>query len=308
MEYLVKRYKNEHSHLWNNFVTTAKNATFLFHRDFMEYHSDRFKDFSVLVFKGNQLVALLPANIKNSEVYSHQGLTYGGLLLQKSIGITKVETIFNTILSFFEKNNISKFYLKSLPLFYHKEPNFELEPLLFKLGAKIYKREQNFGIDFSLPLEIHKTKQKHYKKNQSLGFEIKCDNDFNLFWKTVLIPRLTSKHNAKPVHSEEEIILLYNRFPNNVLQYNIYLNEEILAGITIFKDGKVIKSQYGATTEKGEKHRALDFLFIHLIEKFKEKDFHYFDMGIVAGNYTLLKQKEELGCRQYLQDFYSLQI
>ena len=306
--YTIKKYNSEYFGQWNNFIATSKNATFLFHRNFMEYHSNRFKDFSLLIFKKNQLVALLPANIENDKVYSHQGLTYGGLLLKNSIGIAKVEAIFKAILFFFKEHKITKFYLKSLPIFYHTKPSFDLEPYLFKQGAKIYKREQNFAIDFSLPLEIHKTKLKHYKKNKETGFKIICNNDFGSFWGKVLQPRLKSKHNAKPVHKVEEINLLHDRFPENIIQYNIYLNEEILAGITIFKDEKVVKSQYGATTENGEKFRALDYLFIYLIEKYKKENFHYFDMGIVAGNYSLLKQKEELGCRQYLQDFYSLQI
>ena len=42
--------------------------------------------------------------------------------------------------------------------------------------------------------------------------------------------------------------------------------------------------------------------------KYKEAGFTYFDMGTVVGNASLLKQKEELGCYQYLQDFYELKL
>ena len=59
--YTARRYTAEDAELWNEFVASAKNATFLFHRDFMDYHSDRFTDFSVLVFKDDALYALLPA-------------------------------------------------------------------------------------------------------------------------------------------------------------------------------------------------------------------------------------------------------
>jgi hypothetical protein len=51
--YTVRRYTSEDFALWNAFISTAKNATFLFHRDFMEYHSDRFEDYSLLVFEGD---------------------------------------------------------------------------------------------------------------------------------------------------------------------------------------------------------------------------------------------------------------
>ena len=274
----------------------------------MEYHKDRFQDYSLLVFKGNTLIAVLPANRYDDTVVSHQGLTYGGLVLEENIGVAKVEAIFLEIINYLKKDDIEVFRYKSIPLIYHKLPSFELEPLLHTLSAVLYRREQNLAIDFRLPLNIHKTKIKHFKKNQELGFEIRKTKDFSLFWNKVLIPRLKEKHQAKPVHTLEEIQVLGNHFEDNIYQYEIYLNEEILAGITIFKSGKVIKSQYGAITNNGEKYRALDYLYLHLILKYKEAGFIYFDMGTVVGNTSLLKQKEELGCYQYLQDFYELKL
>ena len=71
--------------IWNDFVSKSKNGTFLFHRDFIEYHSDKFDDFSLLVFFKQELVALLPANQVNNTIFSHQGLTYGGLILKQDI-------------------------------------------------------------------------------------------------------------------------------------------------------------------------------------------------------------------------------
>ncbi|MFT7252078.1 MAG: hypothetical protein ACI9FW_001834, partial [Flavobacterium sp.] len=37
-EITIKQYTPDYYPLWNEFVAKAKNATFLFHRDFMEYH------------------------------------------------------------------------------------------------------------------------------------------------------------------------------------------------------------------------------------------------------------------------------
>jgi hypothetical protein len=76
--YTVRRYqKSDYLH-WNTFVSKAKNATFLLHRGFMDYHKDRFEDYSLMVFENEKLVAVLPANRVDGCVYSHQGLTYGG--------------------------------------------------------------------------------------------------------------------------------------------------------------------------------------------------------------------------------------
>jgi hypothetical protein len=59
----IRVYKPEFKGLWDAFVSGAKNGVFLFNRDYMDYHSDRFQDYSLLFFRDNCLVALLPANI-----------------------------------------------------------------------------------------------------------------------------------------------------------------------------------------------------------------------------------------------------
>ena len=48
----------------------------------MDYHNHRFTDYSVMIYKENELYALLPANKVGDKVISHQGLTYGSFVLQ----------------------------------------------------------------------------------------------------------------------------------------------------------------------------------------------------------------------------------
>jgi hypothetical protein len=68
-KYTVKKYDQNDYKIWNDFVAQAKNATFLFHRDFMEYHKDRFEDFSLLVYQDEKLISILPANKVRNAVY-----------------------------------------------------------------------------------------------------------------------------------------------------------------------------------------------------------------------------------------------
>ncbi|GAA0731936.1 hypothetical protein GCM10009430_44620 [Aquimarina litoralis] len=307
--YVIKRYHKDHYSIWNSFIDTAKNGTFLFKRDFTEYHSDRFQDFSLLVFDQDKLIGVLPANVKGTEVYSHLGLTYGGLILKKRIGGERVKNMVHQIIDFLRLHDITDLYVKSIPVFYHQQPSNEFLFFLSELGAKPYRRDLNLAIDYQRPFTIHKSKLKHYKKRAGLGFEIREEDDFSVFWNQVLKPRLKEKHDTKPVHTIEEIHLLKHNFPKAIQQFVILLDNEVLGGITVFKTKEVVKSQYGAVTDKGETHRALDFLFISLIEKYKNEGYRFFDMGTVTdNNYGLLKQKEELGCEIYTQDFYRLSL
>ena len=116
--YSVRLYTSEDYAIWNNFVSTAKNATFLFHRDFMEYHSDRFQDFSLMVFEEDKLVSILPANKVGDTVFSHQGLTYGGFVFDNKIKLGEVIAITKDVLAFLHSVDITTFQLKLIPSIY----------------------------------------------------------------------------------------------------------------------------------------------------------------------------------------------
>lgn len=313
-KYTVKKYTETDFKTWNNFVEQAKNATFLFQRDFMEYHKDRFEDYSLMVFDREKLVAVLPANKSEDNLYSHQGLTYGGLVFLSKFNAEKVELILDKILLFLKENAIAVFYYKPIPSFYLLKGNQEIDFFLFKKGALLAWKEMNLAINLAIPLEISKSKLKHFRKIRNLHLEIIEEQNLFPFWEEVLEPRLSERHNTKPVHSKEEITILKNKFPENIKQFSVYNEGEIIAGITIFETETIVKSQYGATTKKGEEVRALDFLFINLIKKYKSEGKYFFDMGIVGDdnkkgyNAGLLKQKEELGCSVYNQDFYKISI
>ena len=75
----VVQYTNNQAEEWDAFVQRSKNGTFLLERRFMDYHADRFKDCSLMLYNDEELVGLFPANWdeESQMVCSHQGLTYG---------------------------------------------------------------------------------------------------------------------------------------------------------------------------------------------------------------------------------------
>jgi hypothetical protein len=312
--YSVRPYQESDYELWNTFVSAAKNATFLFHRDFMEYHKERFDDFSLLVFDKVKLVAVLPANRVDNKVYSHQGLTYGGLVYASKLKIEKIETILDLLFDFFKSKRIEHFYLHPIPTFYLGQGNAAIDFFLMKKGAQLYRKEMNMVAHLPQEIPISKSKLKHFRRTEVLGLRVVEETTFQPFWEKILEPRLVEKYDAKPVHSLAEIQLLHESFPKNIKQFSAYLEDKIVAGITIFEFENGVKSQYGATSKKGEKYRALDFLFISLLDIFQKRGKLFFDMGIVndsgeKGFHSgLLQQKEELGCTVWSQDFYKITL
>lgn len=310
--YRIEKYNSDYFTLWNDFIGKSKNGTFLFNRNFMEYHNDRFNDFSLLVFDKSKLVAVLPANSKANEVHSHQGLTYGGLIYDEKLKLTSVVSVFKAMLQFLQENAIGKLYIKSIPYIYHKHPAQELEYTLFLANAKLIRRDSLAVIESAQKIKIAANRLEGVKKAQAHSLKIVETDDFALFWNGILIPNLQEKYGVKPVHGLEEIIMLKQRFPDNIKHYIVMHNNDIVAGTVLFETDTVIHAQYISANETKNELGSLDFLYHYLItEVYAQKK--YFDFGISNEeqgrklNEGLQFWKEGFGARTLVQDFYEVE-
>jgi hypothetical protein len=310
--YTVRLYQKKDYNNWNAFIGQAKNATFLFHRDFMEYHNDRFQDYSLIVLDGEKWVAVLPANCVGNQVFSHQGLTYGGLVYNEKVKLASVIEIFKSVLSFLNVAKIEKLQVKLIPSIYHQKPAEELNYALFLANAELIRRDSLAVIDLSKKNNLSKLRKRSIQKGISNNFMIKEVEDFEAFWNEILIPNLAQKHQAKPVHSLQEITNLKCFFPENIRQFNVYENGVIVAGTTIFESENVAHCQYISGKEDKNELGGLDLLFQYLIsDVFKNK--RVFDFGISNENQGrklnngLSYWKESFGASTIVQDFYEVE-
>ncbi|WP_338377073.1 GNAT family N-acetyltransferase [uncultured Flavobacterium sp.] len=309
----VKRYTSKYYSLWNEFVSKAKNATFLFHRDFMEYHTDRFDDYSLLIFdEKDTLISILPANKVEQALFSHQGLTYGGFILLENVKLVHVISIFKSVLNFLHQNDISKLQLKQIPPIYWDCFTSEIDYCLFITKSQLIRRDSLAVIDTSKPYRIAKSRRENIRRGAKNNLEIREELNFELFWNEILIPNLEKKHQAKPVHTIQEITLLQKRFPKNIRHFNVYDRGKIVAGTTVFISEHVAHPQYISGNEAKNELGSLDYLYHHLMtEVFKNKK--YFDLGPSNENQGkninegLLFWKESFGAKIVVQDFYEVE-
>ena len=277
----------------------------------MEYHSDRFQDFSLIVLDGEKWLGVLPANIVGNQVFSHQGLTYGGLVYNEKVKLASVIEIFRSILLFLNDNKMEKLQLKLIPSIYHIKPAEELNYALFLAEAQLIRRDSMAVLDLSKPYTISKTRKECIRRGIKNNLVIKEELDFKLFWEEVLEPNLDKKYKAKPVHSIAEIEMLQRKFPNNIRHFNVYQDDKIVAGTTIFVSENVAHPQYVSGMGNKNELGSLDFLYHHLITSvFMGKRF--FDFGISNEdqgkklNEGLVFWKESFGASIIVHDFYEV--
>ncbi len=311
MNYNVRRYEQKDFEQWNAFIAGARNATFLFDRNFMEYHFDRFNDFSLIISKDDKWLAVMPAHLDAETLYSHYGLTYGGLVYDDKMKLPVFIQVFEAMLRFLSESGIEKLIVKMIPMIYHQKPSDEMLYGLFIANAQLIRRDALSVIDNSRPLQITKTRRESIRRGVKNGLEIREDANFELFWNEILIPNLDKKHAAKPVHSLDEIEKLHRLFPGNIRHFNVFHNDKIVAGTTVFISDNVAHPQYVSGQEDKNELGSLDYLYHHLItDIFKDRKF--FDFGISNENQGrhlnegLVFWKESFGAGTVTQDFYEV--
>lgn len=309
----IRKYSENDKEKWNEFVEASRQGTFLFNRDYMDYHHDRFTDYSLMVYRGNQLLAVLPANIDGDTLWSHQGLTYGGLLTDNKVTAADTIDIFLQLNGHLKKNGLHKVVYKPMPWIYQRQPSEEdLYALTNTCNAKLAARYISSAINMREPLKWRYGRI--YDANKAASSYIKIEQDDSAlpeFW-AVLNENLMKNHNAKPVHTLREIQKLQTAFTQNIKLYVAKHEGEVIAGSLIYITPQVVHTQYISANDKGKRLHALDLLFRNVLNDFKS--IPYFDFGTSNENHGkelnrgLIFQKEGFGGRGVCYDWYKYEL
>ena len=311
----IKQYNLDDAAKWNEFVAISRQGTFLFNRNYMDYHSDRFTDCSFLVMEKGRISAALPANRKGDTLYSHQGLTYGGLLTTERMTAEKVCNIFSELNILLKEMGIKQVVYKAIPWIYHRIPAEEdLYALTNICHAQLVSR------DISSSFSLHDVRKFTESRRSGIRKAVKNDilisesQDLAVFWN-ILNNNLTAKYDARPVHSLTELQLLKGRFPKEIKLYMATTTDgEPLGGTLVYETPNIVHTQYISASPDGKAMGALDLLFDYIINKVYKGRNGYFDFGKsteASGtvlNQQLIHQKEGFGGRGVCYDTYEWKI
>lgn len=299
----IRRYSSEKREEWDAFVRASRNATFLFERGYMDYHSSRFKDSSVMAYRKGKLRAILPANITADGVlHSHQGLTYGGWILpQGHVDGAELLEIFEEAIALWKTEGISALDYKPLPFIYASDGAQEDLYALFRLGAIQAGCGLSIAVDLRNGLRLGTMQRRHLKGAGNRNLRIEENEDTEIFMR-MLEECLEERHGVRPVHTLEELTKLRGRFPGNIRIFTIYSDngKRPDAGVCIYDTGRVAHAQYIATTQRGRELNLLTPLFVDLMGRvFATRDWFDFgtsneDHGRIL-NKGLLRQKFSYG-------------
>lgn len=308
----VRRYQATDKNDWNDLLSRSRIDSFLFNRDFMDYHSDRFTDHSFLIYRKGKLVALLPGNIDYKTFHSHQGLTYGGLITSNKITTGYVIQIFELINDVLRNIGLKEVIYKPTPWIYHNYPTQEDIYALYRLKAEKIGCNISTTIFQQSKIPFIESRKSGIRKARSENVVIAETDDLRSFW-SLLEKNLMDHHKRKPVHTLDEMVMLKERFPNQIRLYVAEKNNEVVAGCLMFIMKNLVHSQYISSGETGRNTGALDLLFDELINRVFVT-YSIFDFGHSTEqlgrflNENLIFQKEGFGGRGVVYDIYKYKL
>lgn len=322
------RYHPSMQREWDDFVARSTNATFLHLRGYMDYHSDRFTDSSIVVRDSrSRIMALLPANIEPSgTVCSHRGLTYGGLLVgSRHHSSESTLRAWDAILSCLHREGAKRLIIKPVPHIYSSYPSDDDIYALWRSGAVMVACRLSSAIPLDQPLLFNQGTKADISRARRSGIAINFVSDIimgkfpdfeplPLFWP-LLENVLSRRHGASPVHSIEEMQLLQSRFPKNILTVLASDNiGDILGGMVIYIAGPVAHVQYIAISDAGRRNGALASLTAACVGRFTTEGLKWFDFGTSCEdggrilNAGLNAQKYGMGGRPVAYTTWSLNL
>ncbi|MGN1238757.1 MAG: GNAT family N-acetyltransferase, partial [Muribaculaceae bacterium] len=294
---------------WNHFVYGAKNSTFMHLREYMDYHSQRFSDCSIVAYQDNKIIGVMPANRVGDTLYSHQGLTYAGWLVPtKHFDVVNMLAIWDAMAEFLPTIGIKRLVYKPSPHIYHSYPAEEDLYAIFRHNGVITASNISSAIPVADAIRFNENSRRQVRLAQNEGVTVEETSDYEAYWN-VLTELLDERYGVKPVHTLAEINLLHSLFPINIRLFTACLGGEVLGGVLIYHTGHVAHAQYIAASKRGKKMKVLPMIFDHLINN-EFSQTRYFDFGISNEqggrvlNEGLAMQKSGMGGRGIVYNTY----
>lgn len=311
----IVRYADDMRYLWNQFNRQSKNYLFMFDRDYMDYHKDRFKDHSLLFYDEDRLIALLPMSEHDIFLVSHGGLTYGGFITDSRMKQHTMNDCFDALISYAKDTGFRELIYKCIPHIYHNQPAEEDRFALFANGAKIEAIDVSTYVSLHNPLKMPKGRKAQISRAIREGVIVQEQSSLEDFNNFINLENavLKVRHDVHAVHTGEELKKLHDRLPENIHLFAGMRNKKIIAGAIVYEYDQVVHTQYMAADDEARTVGALDLVINTIIEKYKNNK-RWLDFGIstehgkIYLNEGLVAQKEGFGGRTGVYEIWKLKI
>lgn len=322
MQFSLEVFHKEREEEWESFIrNNTRNATFLHSRAFFRHNpQNEADDASLMFYKNGKLRAVLPASGLQQEgnkiFISHPRSTYGGYVIDHSVGVEDAIEIVEATISFAKSNGFQQIVIRNPFRIFHQCPSDETDYAMWYHGFTTQKREVESVVTLQEDAEVYyddSTRRSIKKAWKSVT--VKETEDFATYWE-LLTENLKTKHQTAPTHEVEEILLLRSLVgADKVRLFGAYAEERLVAGIVVFvSNQQAMQTQYIASDSNYQHLRPLNAVIDHLIKTGFREGFRYLNLGTSNEeegkkiNAGLFRFKEGFGAKATLRETMHLQL
>ncbi|HEV2072377.1 MAG TPA: GNAT family N-acetyltransferase, partial [Thermomicrobiales bacterium] len=251
---------------------------------------------------------------RTDTVASHPGLSYGGLVHNGALQGAAMLEVLQGISGMYREMDLRYLRYKVVPTIYHVVPSADDLYALFRLGAVRYRCDLSAAVDLDSRRPPSKLRLRNLGMARRAGVRVAYGQQYlEPFW-AVLEENLRTRHNARPVHTLEEITCLQSKFPEQIRCIVGTLDDRVVAGVVLFHSPRVAHVQYSASTAAGNSVGASTMVMDYATGQSADLGARYFDFGISNEqegrilNEGLYRFKTSFGAGGVVHEFYEVEL
>lgn len=312
------KYCDDLENKWEYFVSHSDNGTLFQTRRFLSYHeTNKFEDASVCFMRKGSMFAVFPAvKIKIDGImtlYSHPGASYGGFVIGDKTGLEDIHEMVGQMIAYAEKSGCKQIIITQTPSYYFRKYSSYIDFSLHSHGFSFRKRELSsvltLGSDYdSMFRKFPDELKRAVRKAEKSGLVFRKSGDIEDYFK-ILSNNLSMRHGVKPTHTIDELVKLFDLFPDKIKLYSVFKEREMVGGVVSFScNSQVNLAFYIAHNHDFQKYRPVDLVITEMVRDSVRLGFDYLDFGTftlnMEPNWGLCRFKEKFGARGVFRDTF----
>jgi len=309
-----------------SFLSKSQNCT-IFHRPvFLAYHDkakfNSMKEFSFRHFVFRNEKSNITAFIPGAEYLSGENKrtyktpfysSYGGIVYDNQLKFDDFEKIIDLFLDNLRADNFNEIFFTQTADCYcgdQSEKNNYISYILKLKGFDLTNIEmilvKNTEGDFTG--NFHSTIQRQIKQalKNDLVFkaekEIPCES-----YK--LLEKSQTRLGGKPTHSFEELKIIQDLFPENIITFSTLHKGKVISGIIgLLGNQNTLNTFYIYDDEEQRELKGMQFTYYNVLNWAKDRNIKYVDFGPATfglkPHYSLINYKEKYGSIPMLRNTY----
>jgi len=284
----LQRIESREDPAWDAFLDRAPGAT-LFHRlSFLAYHpDDRFRRHHVAAWRGDRLVAVIPAAEGTAEglrdLRSPYGGSFGGWVTAPELDAVDLRSLDGRLLGYAADRGFDTVTITSPPSPYDATgvPAAARERAAVAAGARMIRRE----LTHIVPLHTGRVRgsaRRSARTAERAGMTVRAGHDADLDVFHAMLAADKARLGATPTHSADELREIRRRHPEATRLHLAELAGTPVAGILVFRCAPAIDLVFYAARDPrsaSRTHGCMNLLYGRAMADARARGAAWLDLG-----------------------------